>query len=298
MCLKYPGSAAALQRLQRSYLECVVEHKAGSDAELQTRLPADLFSKYQLKGAATVADDEIVIQFTPRNAGVHCVRLFADTREICRPVPFLVTQRGETVNLPPDRPVQRPPPAAPPAVDSSPPTFYGLNNPRFPPAVSSPSPVPYSVTSEATTAAQTEPHRNANAGMTDAQRYTSDPDLSPSEQQRIGFSPQRASHVIAAGRSARPHSTAVPEPPGGIMSQPQGTTNFHKLYSSKNSGERVYGTRRGPLSIDYQSVVTMETLRMLGKEADLQMKVFRGGKAKRRCVCVCVCVVLTLCIAL
>ena len=288
LCLKYPGPTQALERLQRSYFECVVEHKAGSETELQTKLPAELFSQYQLKGAATVADDEIVIQFTPRHAGVHCARLFADTREICRPVPFLVTQRGETVSLPSDRPVQRPP-AASPAVESSPPGFYGLNNPRFPPAAAfvSPSPVPQSLTSDATTAAQTAPHPGGGGGALEhARGYTSDPELAETEQQRrLSFSrapplpPQRSSYV-ATGGGSRPHSTAIPSDAVGMMQQ--GAANFDELHSTKETGGRVFGARRGPLSIDYQSVVTAETLRMLGKEADMQMKVFHGGKVKRR----------------
>ena len=290
LCLRYPGPMHALQRLQQSFLECVVEYKAGSETELQTKLPAELFSKYQLKGAATVADEEIVIQFTPRHSGVHCARLFADTREVCRPVPFLVTQRGETVNLPPDRPVQKPPSwesAPAPAERGRTPTFYGLNNPRFPSALA---PSPQSVTSDATTAAQTVPPDDVGVLPAENIRsYTSDPALAAPDQQRLfvgGFSsPQRVSFVSGAG--TRPHSTAVPDA-GGLMSsqlqfqQLKEATHFGELYSTKKTGGRVYGTRRGPLSIDYQSAVTAETLRMLGKEADMQMKLFHGAKAKRR----------------
>jgi hypothetical protein len=59
--------------------------------------------------------------------------------------------------------------------------------------------------------------------------------------------------------------------------------HFDDLYSSKKSGGKIYGARRDALTIDYQSVVTADTLRMLKKEAELQTKVFRGGKTKRKC---------------
>lgn len=295
LCLKYPGPDHALQRLQHSYLESVVEYKTGSDGELQTKLPADLFSKYQLKGTVTVADDEIIIQFTPKHSGVHCARLFSDTREICRPVPFLVTQSGETINLQPDRPVQKPPPSAvherkhAPAHLATPP-FYGLNNPRFPPQHSAPSPVQQSVMSDATTAAQTEPYPGQEIdGIPEQMRgymYTSDPSLATAQAQRLSLSPQRTSYLgRASGGEIRPPSVNLEDAgiyPGDLMSSRTQETHFSDLYTSKKSGEKVYGARRGPLSIDYRSVVTADTLRILSKEADMQMKVFRGGKTRRR----------------
>ena len=284
LCLRYPGSSQALQRLQQSYLECVVEYKSGSEAELQSKLPADLFSKYQLKGAITVADDEIVIQFTPRHSGVHCARLFSDTREVCRPVPFVVTQSGETVSIQPDRPVRRPPswePTPAPELIHTP-AFYGLNNPRFPPAASK-----QSVTSDATTAAQTELPRHEPEDSVDHVRgYTSDdPELAAPEGKRLfvgGFSPAQRTSFVAGG--TRPHSAMVPDP-GRFISpaSPQHQSlNFGEIYSTKKARGRAYGSRRGPLSIDYQSMLTTETMRMLSKEADMQMKIFRGGKVKKR----------------
>lgn len=288
--LKYPGPVHALQRLKHSFLECVIEYKTGSDGELQTKLPAELFSQYQMKGTATVADDEIIVEFTPKHSGVHCARLFSDTREICRPVPFVVNQRGETVNIPPDRPVKKPPPESVRTPTHLPaPTFYGVNNPRFPPSPST-SPVPQSVTSDATSAAQTEPYSGQDfETLPDQIRgYTSDPELSAPSQgarQQLSFSPQRASRVSVSGTrppSTRAEDAGVYPSPGDPISPRPHETNFDDLYTSKQSGGKVYGTRRGPLTIDYQSAVTADTLRMLSKEANLQMKMFRGGKPKRR----------------
>ena len=295
LCLKYPGPAHVLQRLQDSCLECVVEFKTGSENELQTKLPTELYSKYQLKGAVMVADDEIVIHFTPKNSGVHSARLFSDTREICRPVPFLVNERGETVNLPPDRPVRKPP-----AVQQTPghlpsPPFYGHNNPSFP-SPPAHSPPPQSVMSDATTAAQTEPYsgQDLDGTLADQMRgYTSDPELPLPQSQFPGqrfsaVSPQRASHFSRASAGTRPPSLNQDAAGAtvffhGDVSPPRPQeSNFGDLYSSKQSGGKIYGNRRGPLSIDYRSAVTAETLRMLSKEADMQMKVFRGGKTKKR----------------
>ena len=311
--LKYPGPVHALQRLHHSFLECVVEYKTGSDGELQTKLPAELFSQYQVKATAVVADDEIIVEFTPKHSGVHCARLFSDTREICKPVPFLVTQRGETVNLRPDRPVKKPPAAPENARSPShypAPTFYGVNNPRFPDARESdphspptsydvsnarfppspPSPLPQSVMSVATTAAQTEPYPGQIMdAMPDPIRdFASDPALAMHGQvpgQRVSFLPQRASHLSGGSRppSMRVENAGGYRGPGDpLMSPRPDEMHFDDLYSSKKSGGKIYGARRDALTIDYQSVVTADTLRMLKKEAELQTKVFRGGKTKRK----------------
>ncbi len=104
--LKYPGSHIALQRLQHSFLECVVEHKSGSLEELQRFPPSYLKSDYQLKGTAALVDDELVITFTPKHSGLYTVRIFADTRELCKPVAFIVSQNNEVESTPINKPVK------------------------------------------------------------------------------------------------------------------------------------------------------------------------------------------------
>lgn len=104
--LKYPGSNIALQRLQHSFLECVVEHKSGTYEEFQSYPPSYLKSDYQLKGTASLEDDEIVITFLPKHSGLHTVRIFADTRELCKPVAFIVTQNFEVESTPINRPMK------------------------------------------------------------------------------------------------------------------------------------------------------------------------------------------------
>ena len=278
--LKYPAPAHALQRLQDSYLECVFEYKTGSEEELQTKLPSQLFSQYQLKGTAMLADDEIFVEFTPKHSGVHVVRIFSDTRELCKPVPFVVNQRGQVVNIPPDRPVKRPPPA--PEYPQSPshlpaPTFYGVNNPRFPPSPPV-TPAPQSVVSDATSSPQNEPYEGQGMPnrMSDHIRgFTSDPALAQ-------HSPQRASYLRGG---TRPPSMNVEDAgvyAGDLFATRPDETTFDALYSSMREGEQAYGSRRGPLTIDYQSVVTPDTLRMLAREANMQMRIARGGKVKKR----------------
>ena len=100
--LKYPGSKRALQRLQHSYLECVVEHKSGTLEELQSYPPNCLKSDYQLKGTVGTEDDNLVITFVPKQMGIHTVRIFADTREHCKPLAFSVNQNLEVESLPAD----------------------------------------------------------------------------------------------------------------------------------------------------------------------------------------------------
>lgn len=282
--LKYPGPAHVLQRLQDSYLECVFEYKTGSDEELQTKLPNQLFSQYQIKGTAMLADDEIIVEFTPKHSGVHVVRIFSDTRELCKPVPFVVNQRGRVVNIPPDRPVKRPPPASeyPQSPSHLPaPTFYGVNNPRFPP---SPSPAPQSVVSDATSSPQNEPYEGQ--GMPERtsdyiRGFTSDPALAMHAQ----HSPQRASYLSHTSGGTRPPSMNVEDAgiyAGDLFATRPDETTFDALYSSRMEGEHAHASRRGPLTIDYQSVVTPDTLRMLAREADIQMRIARGGKVKKR----------------
>lgn len=35
-------------------------------------------------------EDELIVQFKPKNTGLYTVRIFSDTRELCRPVAFLI----------------------------------------------------------------------------------------------------------------------------------------------------------------------------------------------------------------
>ena len=88
--LKYPASKDTLQRVQNSLLECVIEFKTGKEAVLLTTAPKELKSEYRIKGSVCLVDDELIVQFVPKNVGLYTVRIFSDTRELCRPVAFLI----------------------------------------------------------------------------------------------------------------------------------------------------------------------------------------------------------------
>ena len=88
--LKYPASKDTLQRVQNSTLECVIEFKTGKEAVLLTTAPKELKSEYRIKGSVCLVEDELIVQFKPKNMGLYTVRIFSDTRELCRPVAFLI----------------------------------------------------------------------------------------------------------------------------------------------------------------------------------------------------------------
>jgi hypothetical protein len=88
--LKYPASKDTLQRVQNSTLECVIEFKTGKEAVLLTTAPKVLKSEYRIKGSVCLVEDELIVQFKPKNTGLYTVRIFSDTRELCRPVAFLI----------------------------------------------------------------------------------------------------------------------------------------------------------------------------------------------------------------
>ena len=88
--LKYPASKDTLQRVQNSTLECVIEFKTGKEAVLLTTAPKELKSEYRIKGSVCLVEDELIVQFKPKNTGLYTVRIFSDTRELCRPVAFLI----------------------------------------------------------------------------------------------------------------------------------------------------------------------------------------------------------------
>lgn len=251
--LRYPGPSHALQRLQHSFLECVVEYKVGSDTELRTRTPAELRSEYQLKGIATLVDDEIVVQFVPRHAGVHTVRIFADTRELCRPVAFMVTPNCEVETLRIDCPVK--PTSTIPGEQEWPDADYP-SRPESQPGSYYHMP---------------QPHR----------RFTSEPSILTQRPNPL----QRASQ-ISTTTTSRPPSASYD---GGafaehLPSSEPDQSSFDHIYSMKKAGSYVYGTRRGMSTpLDPRSVITADTLRMLHKDIDLQLaSQLRGVKMKKR----------------
>ncbi len=291
--LKYPGPPHVLQRLQNSFLECVVEYKLGTETELQTLTPAQLHSEYQLKGTATLIDDEIVVQFLPNHAGVHTVRIFADTRELCRPIAFKVNRSCEVESVPLDRPLERPAPP-PPQTHSVPTSIeqqqqlshaYGDTTQPFPPTQVSPpsSPIhgPLQGVEGGNHGVQAPPYQQEHL-----RGFTSDPALSA--RQSTNF--QRASYISHAGSGAggsgsRPVSMAHDDSAyaGDLFSSKSDQSSFSQLYDSKKAGQSVYGARQGVAVLDHTTAVTQDTLRMLRKDIELQLSNHsRGVKIKKR----------------
>ena len=289
--LKYPGPLHAIQRLEHSFLECVVEYKNGTEAELQTRTPMELRSEYQLKGTAVLADDEIVVQFLPKHAGIHTVRIFADTRELCRPVSFRVSRACEIEAIPSDRPVK---PAAqtllPPATTTTYDYTGGRHQPQFQAQYHHSNPMEQQQQqlqarpqSPSMSSQQTSNQPEYGLGYGDTIRgFMSDPSLSTARQEPGGI--QRASFITSQGNS-RPSSMVLADSayPGDLLSSKPDQSTFDQIYAAKRAGHPVYGTRRGVLTLDHTSAITEGALRSLHKDIDLQVASHLSrAKIKRR----------------
>ena len=298
--LKYPGSNVALQRLQHSFLECVVEHKSGTYEEIHSSPPSYLKSDYQLKGTAGLEEDELVVTFLPKHSGIHTVRIFADTRELCRPVAFIVTHDYEVESTPYDRPVKptsrlfhpiTPNPV--PSVTQSLPLDqpYGTQTQRK-----------YSLDKHSQIELKSE---NPDIGYSPSNQpflrppldenfirgFTSNPVLShnlllPSSQYPDGTNQpvmqQRFSHVTSRG-STRPASMSHDEAgfAGDLISMTPEIQSFNQLYSKKTPWESGPITTRSFLSMDHSKVVTPETFEMLNSNIR-QLVGSKGMKTRRR----------------
>lgn len=281
--LKYPGPPHVLQRLQHSFLECVVEYKVGTETELQALTPAQLHSEYQLKGTATLVDDEIVVQFLPQHAGVHTVRIFADTRELCRPIAFKVTRSCEVESIPLDRPVEKPapPPPPPPQPQTQASPFPGTEERQaslyVQPSQASPAASPKHGSFPEQLVQSPSFHQEYLRG------FTSDPALGAHQSTTL----QRASYISHAdsGGGSRPVSMVHDDSAyaGDLFSSKSDQSSFSQLYDLKRVGQPVYGSRPGVMTLDHSTAVTQDTLKMLQKGVDLELSNhLRGVKMKKR----------------
>lgn len=313
--MKYPGSSRALQRLQHSFLECVVEHKSGTLEELRSCPPNVLRSDYQIKGTANLEDDELEITFIPKHMGLHVVRIFADTRELCKPVAFTVDQNLDVESLSADKPI------------SSSSNFLRQVAPS--PVPSFTQSLPYQMTTQALDPHQSmmiNPNRTVNdkvmltmsggshqvgTGFQLQQQqqqqqpvrppldenfvrgFTSNPSLSqqyqdypssPGEGPTADGRQQRFSHITSQGGS-RPVSMVKDDPgfAGDLISMTPDKSTFSELYSKKKAGESMGNVRKNFLTMDYNQLVTPETFDDLRKDIK-QMVGSKGLKTKRRSV--------------
>ena len=276
--LKYPGPSHVLRRLQHSFLECVVEYKSGTEEELQTLSPAQLRSAYQLKGTATLADDEIVVQFAPKHSGVRTVHIFADTRALCRPVAFIVTRGGDVQTIPFDRPFQSTTLAPTP-----PPVFVGQKhaptNPLGGPSQLSyppPSPVRHQPQQQQNYQPTMQTMQTVQQGEPPLMTgFNTDSSMAVGQQDPF----HRTSYVSTG--SNRPPSMIQDEAAfaGDLFTTKPDRNSFNDLYASKRTGYLMYGTNgRGMFAANPGTVVTPETFRMIRKDIDLQLSSHIKGK--------------------
>ena len=314
--LKYPGSGVALQRLQHSFLECVVEHKSGSPEELVACPPSYLKSDYQLKGTASLEEDELVISFTPKHVGLHTVRLFADTRELCKPVAFVVSQGGEIESTPIDKPLRQTSSLFR-QVTPSPAPSSGMQNQPFQPQqqqrVSQPlrtaQPVPqpqqgYEWGGEAGESAdnmspshqqQSPQQQHQDVDGFYRHRFTSDPPTMLNTRQSQPtyqgggagashhYQQQRFSHMTAWGATSRPASMMPDEQgyAGDLLSMTAEKSSFDQLHARKVAGEAGAKVRQDFLMVDHRKVVTPNTFESLNRDIG-KLVGKRGMKTRRR----------------
>ena len=281
--LKHPGPSHVLERLTHSFLECVVERKSATSTELQACSPTELRSEYQLKGTASVVDDEIVLQFVPKHAGIHTARIFADTREICRPVAFRVTRNCEVEGLALDRPVgsshqHRPQQQVPQSPPPPPPRDYPAEHGAFeyasslasaPPAMQQKHSPPQHYPQ------QVQPHPQQHFAGVPVRGFTSDSSLHVRQPESF----QRASYISSPGNS-RPVSMA--QDAGDLFSTVQDQSSFSQLHTQMKSGEPSYGAKKSGIAVDHASALTPEVFRVLSKDIDVQIaQQLRGKKTKK-----------------
>ncbi len=263
----------------------------GSSNELQTIPPSQLRSAYQLKGTAALVDDELVIRFVPRNAGLHSVRIFGDTRELCRPIAFIVTQNNDVESTPYNQPVNatsslfqssrqqnQPPRQSQPSyqpVMPSPPRQYSSPEQYSPPTVS--------------------PRDSMMSGPRDRDSFWQDFPTNPtaghqapvsplsSPQHRVSGNMNRQSFVSSTPLAGRPVSMG-PEAEaayaGDLFTSKPDQNTFSSLYIAKKGGQEVYGKRREFMAVDHTRAMTQDTFNML--EKDINAMVTRGEKGKQR----------------
>lgn len=249
--LKCPGSVA-VQRLRHSFLECVIEYKTGSRLDLQTKTALELRTEFQLSGTASLVDDEIVVHFQSRCTGVHVARIFAHTRELCRPITFRVTENGTVESLPSNRPVgvSEPPPPPPQQLRSTA-SVRSLNTPPHPQSQSS------------------SPPRS--------------PSLVDSEPTSIRHSQGSLGEATPGGGAIWRDSTTGNLRPGStyesysgdLLSSTPGIYSFSDLYAMKQRGVSI---ETGLKLLDHTSVITAEAFKLIKRGVTNQVAKQMGKK--------------------
>ena len=99
--LKVPSKPPTLlHRLENSLLECLIEYKPiDPGVDLGTIRLFEIQSSYQIRSSVQIIEDELLVQFTARNVGVHTARIFSNTKEICQAVALFVKSSGDVETI-------------------------------------------------------------------------------------------------------------------------------------------------------------------------------------------------------
>ena len=240
-----------MQRLRHSFLECVVAYKTGSRLDLQTKTPLELRTEFQLSGTASLVDDEIVIHFQSRCTGIHVARIFAHTRELCRPITFRVTENGTVESLPSNRPVGVPEPTPPPPQKlRSTASVHSVNTPQSRSQSDSPPKSPASLVESEPTSI----------------RHSRDPlgDTSPGS----GVTRRDSTTGSRPGSTYESYS-------GDLISTTPGVYSFSELYAMKQKGVSI---ETGMKLLDHASVITAEAFKLIKRGVTNQVAKQMGKK--------------------
>ncbi len=315
--LKYPASSRALQRLQYSYLECVVEHKSGTLEELYSVPPNQLRSDYQVKATASLDDDEIVVKFVPKHLGLHMARIFANTRELCKPVAFTVDKNLELESLPSEKPISvtssffRQMTASPaPSYSQSLPAqqlmdrnmaanFSGTINDKTFLGIAGGSALAFNdqqprqqqiMQRQQLQQQQQQQHQQQDDPL--ARSFMSNPSLSqqyqdypssPRDDTSLGNSGNlRYSYISGQVGGTRPSSMAFDNVAyaGDLHTMTPEKSTFNDLHSRRRSGDAKSTVKKDFLVMDYSKPVTPEMFQML--DNDVKKYVGRGGIKRKR----------------
>ena len=80
-------------------LESLVEYKPIDTSSIRNARLLEVPSIYQTKGRVEVIDRELLVQFRAKKVGIHTARIFANTKEICQPVVFIVKPSGDVESI-------------------------------------------------------------------------------------------------------------------------------------------------------------------------------------------------------
>lgn len=244
-----------LHRLENSFLESVVEFKPIDGSVDPWRAgPFGLESAYQVKGNVSVIDDELLIQFVAKNAGVHTARVFANTREICHPIAFVVTQLGEVESYDSFMTAKK-------AAMLGPERVRGVDT-GFHSAVSS------AITSGATTLRTVASQPSFGFPLTEHAH------LAPEDAVFSG----RRSEVRKSSDFQRSRPPSMGDQPPqqavaymGDLFERSSSCTFDQLYGAKQAGRRIPGVQGKPAATMMDVTLTQGALRSMDREAKVKL---------------------------